>query len=92
MGLSVVWWIPPFFIYHSSRGMLLLLLYIDDILLICFNPVLLHEFTCTVSTQFAMKDLGPLHYFLGIQVHRTFDGLILSQTKYALDILERAQM
>lgn len=39
-----------------------------------------------------MKNLEPLHYFLGIQVTRTTNGSMLSQTKYALDILDRAQM
>ncbi|XP_042939352.1 uncharacterized mitochondrial protein AtMg00810-like [Carya illinoinensis] len=39
-----------------------------------------------------MKDLGPLHYFLGVQVTRNSDGLTLSQAKYALEILDRAQM
>lgn len=39
-----------------------------------------------------MKDLGPLHYFLGIQVDSTEDGLFLSQGKYAEDILYQAGM
>ncbi|KAF5443609.1 hypothetical protein F2P56_036153 [Juglans regia] len=39
-----------------------------------------------------MKDLGPLHYFLGIQVTRNSNGLTLSQAKYALEILDRSQM
>ncbi|XP_037474714.1 uncharacterized protein LOC119352077 [Triticum dicoccoides] len=39
-----------------------------------------------------MKDLGPLHYFLGIAVTRTADGFFLSQSKYADELLERANM
>jgi hypothetical protein len=39
-----------------------------------------------------MKDLGPLHYFLGIQVATISGDLILHQTKYAIDILERDAM
>ena len=39
---------------------------------------------------FAMKDLGLLHYFLGIKVSRTTDDFFLSQDKYATDIIERA--
>lgn len=57
---------PSLFIYHSFRCMLVLLLYVDDILLTGSNYAFLHKFTCTPGTQFAMKDLGPLHYFLGI--------------------------
>jgi hypothetical protein len=39
-----------------------------------------------------MKDLGPLHHFLGIEILPTIDGLHLSQTHYAITILERANM
>ncbi|XP_041009520.1 uncharacterized mitochondrial protein AtMg00810-like [Juglans microcarpa x Juglans regia] len=39
-----------------------------------------------------MKDLGDLHYFLGVEVHANEKGLFLSQTKYALDLLQRASM
>ncbi|XP_040383514.1 uncharacterized mitochondrial protein AtMg00810-like [Oryza brachyantha] len=37
-----------------------------------------------------MKDLGPVHFFLGIQVRRTAAGFFLSQGQYADDILARA--
>jgi len=39
-----------------------------------------------------MKDLGSLHYFLGVEVHHNSYGLFLSQTKYALNLLRRADM
>jgi len=39
-----------------------------------------------------MKDLGELHHFFGMHVQRNGDGLLLSQRKYMLDILDRASM
>jgi hypothetical protein len=39
-----------------------------------------------------MKDLGPLHHFLGITVERRPAGLFLHQRTYTLDILKRAIM
>ncbi|XP_071728397.1 uncharacterized mitochondrial protein AtMg00810-like [Rutidosis leptorrhynchoides] len=39
-----------------------------------------------------MTDLGPLNYFLEISAIRTTHGMFLSQRKYALDILDRADM
>jgi hypothetical protein len=39
-----------------------------------------------------MKDLGPLHHFLGITVEHRPDGLFLHQHTYTLDILKRAVM
>ena len=39
-----------------------------------------------------MKDLGQLSYFLGIQVHQNREGLHLHQSKYIVDLLNRANM
>ena len=39
-----------------------------------------------------MKDLGELHYFLGIEVIRTPDGLLLSQRHYELNLLFKFDM
>ena len=45
-----------------------------------------------LAHEFSIKDLGFLHHFLGIEVHRIPTGLFLSQHRYALDLLERALM
>jgi hypothetical protein len=39
-----------------------------------------------------MKDLGPLHHFLGVSVQHQIDGLFLTQRQFVLDVLERAGM
>jgi hypothetical protein len=39
-----------------------------------------------------MKDLEPLHYFLGVSVQHQADGLFLTQHQFALNILEQAGM
>jgi hypothetical protein len=45
-----------------------------------------------LQADFAMKDLGSLHYFLGIQAIRTAAGLHLRQSKYVVDLLRRVKM
>ena len=47
---------------------------------------LLHQ----LRDDFALKDLGPLHYFLGIEVSAVDGGLLLSQSKYARELLLKA--
>ncbi|XP_016648277.1 PREDICTED: uncharacterized mitochondrial protein AtMg00810-like [Prunus mume] len=42
--------------------------------------------------QFSMKDLGPAHYILGMELICTSSILSLTQTKYAVDLLKRANM
>ncbi|XP_014519706.1 uncharacterized protein LOC106776751 [Vigna radiata var. radiata] len=56
------------------------------------NNSLLQKLLARFKTEFAIKDLGHVNYFLGLEVHYTTDGIFLSQTKYAQDILSRAQM
>lgn len=45
-----------------------------------------------LSTQFRMKDLGELRYFIGIKVDRTKEGFFLSQKKYLTDVLKQYNM
>ncbi|XP_050874988.1 uncharacterized mitochondrial protein AtMg00810-like [Lathyrus oleraceus] len=69
-----------------------LLLYVDDITLTASSDNLCQSIISRLNSEFAMKDLGPLNYFLGIAVTRHDGGLFLSQKKYADEILERAGM
>ncbi|XP_031253909.1 uncharacterized protein LOC116111889 [Pistacia vera] len=45
-----------------------------------------------LRVKFPIKDLGPLKYFLGIEVARSLAGIVISQRKYTLDILEESGM
>jgi hypothetical protein len=45
-----------------------------------------------LSDQFVMSDLGPLRYFLGIEISSTSKGFFLSQEKYIQDLLDRASL
>uniref|UniRef100_A0A0A9BDA3 Uncharacterized protein n=1 Tax=Arundo donax TaxID=35708 RepID=A0A0A9BDA3_ARUDO len=80
------------FMYRSGHDIAHLLLYVDDIVLSACTDGLLRRIIELLRREFAMKDLGPLHFFLGIQVRRTERGFFLSQEQYALDVLERAGM
>jgi hypothetical protein len=68
------------------------LLYVDDIVLTTSNTALLQQTISALKQEFAMKDLGALHHFLGVSVQHQDDGLFLTQRQFALDILERAGM
>eukprot|EP00253_Pinus_taeda_P004679 PITA_04679 len=45
-----------------------------------------------LAREFEMKDLGLLHYFLGLEIWQRSDGLFVSQGKYAREILEKFNM
>ena len=83
---------PSLFTYHNNSDVMYLLLYVDDILLTGSSNTLLNMLIFQLSSTFSMKDLGPVHYFLGIQIKTHPSGLFLSQTKYAEQILNNAGM
>jgi histone deacetylase 1/2 len=80
------------FIYRQGSDAVYLLLYVDDIILIACSDALLRQLTERLRAEFALKDLRPLHYFLGLEVVRRADGFFLHQCKYAHELLERARM
>ncbi|XP_071703891.1 uncharacterized mitochondrial protein AtMg00810-like [Rutidosis leptorrhynchoides] len=67
-----------------------LILYVDDIVLATSNEKLRLHLMSLLSREFSMKNLGPLHSFLGINVTRSSNGLFLSQAAYATAIIHRA--
>jgi hypothetical protein len=80
------------FVLRSGHNMAYLLLYVDDIIITASSTPLLQRLLDRLHSEFAMMDLGDLHYFLGIAVTCFSDGLFLSQRQYAADILQRAGM
>ena len=45
-----------------------------------------------LTARFEMKDLGLMHYFLGMEVWQKKDGIFLAQGKYTIDILRKFGM
>jgi histone deacetylase 1/2 len=80
------------FLYNKSGIIIYMLIYVDDIIVTSSSD---HAITCLLrdlNENFAIKDLGDLHYFLGIEVKRTPNGLILTQEKYASDLVAKVGM
>lgn len=80
------------FVLREGQHMAVLLLYVDDIVLTASSQTLMSRLLQVLKSEFAMSDLGSLHYFLGISVKQNLDGLFLHQYKYATDLLKRAGM
>lgn len=70
----------------------LVLIYVDDILITCSSSSSITDLITILSSKFAMKDLGCLSYFLDLEVLYHGSSIILSQTKYASDLLVKAGM
>ncbi|GJQ90773.1 ribonuclease H-like domain-containing protein [Tanacetum coccineum] len=65
-----------------------LLIYVDDIAVTgnCVNKI--DKFKVFLKSKFKIKDLGPLKYFLGIEVIRSDKDSCLTQRKYCLELLK----
>ena len=72
--------------------MIFVLIYVDDIIVASSENGVTEALLQDLKGDFALKDLGDLHYFLGIEVSRVRDGILLTQEKYATDILKRVGM
>ncbi|KAM6582045.1 hypothetical protein CsatB_009047 [Cannabis sativa] len=80
------------FIRNLSQHTTYLLVYVDDIIVIGSHAKEVSTLISNLSSLFALKDLGNLHYFLGVQITKTDNGLHLCQTKYIQDLLNRTKM
>jgi transposase InsO family protein len=69
----------------------ILLLYVDDLFL-TGDEKLITECKKKLNVEFEMKDLGLMHYFLGIEVWQSPERIFLNQGKYAVEILKRFDM
>jgi histone deacetylase 1/2 len=69
-----------------------LLVYVDDIILVSSSQSAADALVRSLGADFAVKDLGKLHYFLGVEVVTRANGLVMTQKKYSLDLLQRVRM
>jgi hypothetical protein len=69
----------------------ILLLYVDDLFL-TGEEKLIAECKKRLAAEFEMKDLGLMHYFLGLEVWQSPERIFLNQGKYTVEVLKRFNM
>ena len=80
------------FLKHRKGKITALIIYVDDMVVKGDDH---DEIDCLqqhLTSEFEMKQLGDLKYFLGIEVARSKHGIFLSQRKYILDLLTETRM
>jgi hypothetical protein len=80
---------PNLSILQSGHDIMIVALYVDDLIYTGNNAELFQKFKSHMIAKFEMKDLGELHYLLGIEVWNKEDSILMSQGKYTLDILKK---
>ncbi|RZB87138.1 Pectin acetylesterase 2 isoform B [Glycine soja] len=81
-----------FYCHTSSSRWVYLVVYVDDLVITRNDQEKIAQLKQHLFSHFQTKDYGKLKYFLGIEVARSKDGIIISQRKYALDILKEIGM
>lgn len=71
---------------------LYVLIYVDDTIITVSSGTTVLQLIKILQSEFAIKDLGPLHYFLGMEATRDLAGLFLNQSKYVHDLLRKYNM
>ena len=81
-------------LFLKKRGNLItcLIIYVDDMIITGDDTEEISHLRNNLFTEFEMKDLGRLKYFLGIEVLRSNGGIFISQRKYVLDLLAETGM
>ncbi|XP_062028859.1 uncharacterized mitochondrial protein AtMg00810-like [Rosa rugosa] len=76
------------FVRIGSTSKLVVLIYVDDLIVTGDNVEEINTLKQSLRNRFALKDLGILKYFLGIEVATSQKGLFLNQRKYVPDLLQ----
>ncbi|XP_019259358.1 PREDICTED: uncharacterized protein LOC109237494 [Nicotiana attenuata] len=71
----------------SADSISIIAVYVDEILLTGNNKEELHQLKKFLHKEFQIKDLGNLHYFLGLETLHEPQGLVISQRKFTLEVL-----
>ena len=80
---------PCIYICITDNVLCIIAVYVDDIIIACKSLDLLRKIKSSLSSRYKMKDLGSLHYFLGVNVIQDNDNIFVNQSAYALSILKK---
>ena len=67
------------FIYKTKSVTCYFLVFVDDLIIIGNDPSFVSSIIDQLGNRFSLKDMGQLHFFLGMEVIPTTKGLFLSQ-------------
>ncbi|KAK2414048.1 putative mitochondrial protein [Trifolium repens] len=78
--------------FSQDGKIAVLIVYVDDIVLTGNDTDEMGRVKEKLAVDFEIKDLGSMRYFLGMEVARSKDGIVVSQQKYILDLLKETGM
>jgi hypothetical protein len=80
------------YIKIEGNDLLIVLVYVDDIIFKCNKDQLVQWFSSAMESNFEMSMICELSFFLGLQITKRSEGMLISQEKYLREMLKRFQM
>lgn len=76
-------------LFTKSRGtqQVILLVYVDDLLITGTYLEIINELKVILHSCFKLKDLGSVRYFLGLELARSSEGILINQRKYVMELI-----
>ncbi|GAA0159796.1 transmembrane signal receptor [Lithospermum erythrorhizon] len=82
-------------IYIKTQGQsntLIVSLYVDDLIFTGNNEKMIQKFKETIMRTFEISDHSLMHYFLGMKIAQSEEGIFLFQKKYRENLLKKFGM
>eukprot|EP00253_Pinus_taeda_P016511 PITA_16511 len=80
------------YMLRTHDSLLIFVLYVDDLLITGSSALAIAIVKRALHNRFLMTDMGPLHFFLGLEISQDATSIKLSQARYARDLLKRFRM
>ncbi|CAM8982498.1 unnamed protein product [Rhodiola kirilowii] len=77
------------FVKHTRLDFIIAQIYVDDIVFASSNQKMVDKFIEQMQSEFKMSMVGEMSYFLGLQVKQKVDGIFISQSKYARNLIKK---
>nr|XP_016445281.1 PREDICTED: uncharacterized mitochondrial protein AtMg00810-like [Nicotiana tabacum] len=75
------------FTKKQGTRLVIILVYVDDLLITGNNQALISEAKTMLQGNFRIKDLGELKFFLGIELARSKEGILMNQRKFTIELI-----
>ncbi|CAM8916946.1 unnamed protein product [Rhodiola kirilowii] len=77
------------FVKHTRPNFIISQIYVDDIVFGSSNQKMVDKFVEQMQSKFKMSMVGEICYFLGLQVKQKADGIFISQSKFARNLIKK---
>lgn len=80
------------YVKKKNNDVFYVCIYVDDLIFTGSSTEMFEDFKKIMAREFEMMDMGPMSYYLGIEVIQSDDGIFISQKAYTKGVLKKFNM